>query len=176
MQGFDPIRHILEHVPAEENELTYFEKQVQFLLPIFAICGTCSNLFIYMGKIFSGFSAESFFCLTKNSGIHPFTCELGRNLLLFYTRSRWKNLSHLDILGLFLVFNAILNTNLAFFCWFTAPSFGDLCRRGGLTLAIVWFRNKGSFFWSIALSVRNLVTGCTNRLVRKLVTVVRNDS
>lgn len=26
-EDFDPIRHVLEHVPSEENELTYFEKQ-----------------------------------------------------------------------------------------------------------------------------------------------------
>jgi hypothetical protein len=28
VQDFDPVRHILEHVPSEENELTYFEEQV----------------------------------------------------------------------------------------------------------------------------------------------------
>ncbi|KAG6789117.1 hypothetical protein POTOM_005206 [Populus tomentosa] len=27
VQDFDPVRHILEHVPSEENELTYFEEQ-----------------------------------------------------------------------------------------------------------------------------------------------------
>jgi len=31
MQDFDPIKHILEHVPADEGELTYFEKQVWFM-------------------------------------------------------------------------------------------------------------------------------------------------
>lgn len=31
LQDFDPIRHVLEHVPVEENELTYFEKQVWFM-------------------------------------------------------------------------------------------------------------------------------------------------
>jgi len=31
MQDFDPIKHILERVPADENELTYFEKQVWFM-------------------------------------------------------------------------------------------------------------------------------------------------
>ncbi|KAK7262226.1 hypothetical protein RJT34_29789 [Clitoria ternatea] len=31
-EGFDPIRHVLEHVPADENELTYFEKQAALRL------------------------------------------------------------------------------------------------------------------------------------------------
>ncbi|XP_027345196.1 syndetin isoform X2 [Abrus precatorius] len=31
-EDFDPIRHVLEHVPAEENELTYFEKQAALRL------------------------------------------------------------------------------------------------------------------------------------------------
>lgn len=28
MQDFDPVSHILEHIPPEENDLEYFEKQV----------------------------------------------------------------------------------------------------------------------------------------------------
>ncbi|KAG4385389.1 hypothetical protein GLYMA_12G083200v4 [Glycine max] len=32
LQDFDPIRHVLEHVPVEENELTYFEKQAALRL------------------------------------------------------------------------------------------------------------------------------------------------
>lgn len=28
VQDFDPINHMLEHIPSEENELEYFEKQV----------------------------------------------------------------------------------------------------------------------------------------------------
>ncbi|RZB74924.1 Syndetin isoform B [Glycine soja] len=32
MEDFDPIRHVLEHVPVEENELTYFEKQAALRL------------------------------------------------------------------------------------------------------------------------------------------------
>lgn len=32
MQDFDPIRHILEHIPSEENDAGYFEKQVFLLL------------------------------------------------------------------------------------------------------------------------------------------------
>ncbi|KAG4385387.1 hypothetical protein GLYMA_12G083200v4 [Glycine max] len=31
-EDFDPIRHVLEHVPVEENELTYFEKQAALRL------------------------------------------------------------------------------------------------------------------------------------------------
>ncbi|XP_014493837.1 syndetin isoform X1 [Vigna radiata var. radiata] len=31
-EDFDPIKHILEHVPADENELTYFEKQAALRL------------------------------------------------------------------------------------------------------------------------------------------------
>ncbi|CAJ1979207.1 unnamed protein product [Sphenostylis stenocarpa] len=31
-EDFDPIKHVLEHVPAEENELTYFEKQASLRL------------------------------------------------------------------------------------------------------------------------------------------------
>ncbi|RDX80237.1 Syndetin, partial [Mucuna pruriens] len=31
-EDFDPIRHVLEHIPAEENELTYFEKQAALRL------------------------------------------------------------------------------------------------------------------------------------------------
>ncbi|TKY67135.1 Syndetin protein [Spatholobus suberectus] len=31
-EDFDPIRHVLEHVPAEDNELTYFEKQAALRL------------------------------------------------------------------------------------------------------------------------------------------------
>lgn len=34
MQDFDPIRHVLEHVPSEENELSYFEKQVLMSLSL----------------------------------------------------------------------------------------------------------------------------------------------
>ena len=44
MQDFDPIRHVLEHVPAEDNELTYFEKQVQLMFPNLAISGACFTL------------------------------------------------------------------------------------------------------------------------------------
>ncbi|CAK7332113.1 unnamed protein product [Dovyalis caffra] len=32
VQDFDPIRHILEHLPSEENELTYFEEQATLRL------------------------------------------------------------------------------------------------------------------------------------------------
>lgn len=42
MQDFDPIRHVLEHVPAEENELSYFEKQVLFMFLNLAISGKWS--------------------------------------------------------------------------------------------------------------------------------------
>ncbi|XP_020215445.1 syndetin isoform X1 [Cajanus cajan] len=31
-EDFDPVRHVLEHIPAEENELTYFEKQAALRL------------------------------------------------------------------------------------------------------------------------------------------------
>ena len=30
MQEFDPVRHVLEHVPPEESDVAYFEKQVIF--------------------------------------------------------------------------------------------------------------------------------------------------
>jgi len=30
LQDFDPVRHILEHIPSDENDLTFFEKQVLF--------------------------------------------------------------------------------------------------------------------------------------------------
>lgn len=29
IKDFDPVKHILEHIPSEENELEYFEKQVR---------------------------------------------------------------------------------------------------------------------------------------------------
>ncbi|KAK7277138.1 hypothetical protein RIF29_18288 [Crotalaria pallida] len=32
IEGFDPIRHVLELVPTDENELTYFEKQAALRL------------------------------------------------------------------------------------------------------------------------------------------------
>lgn len=31
-EDFDPIKHVLEHIPAEENELSYFEKQATLRL------------------------------------------------------------------------------------------------------------------------------------------------
>ena len=31
-EDFDPVRLVLEHVPAEENELAYFEKQATLRL------------------------------------------------------------------------------------------------------------------------------------------------
>lgn len=44
MQDFDPIRHVLEHVPSEENELAYFEKQV---LPLMFLSLAINGKYIY---------------------------------------------------------------------------------------------------------------------------------
>lgn len=44
MQDFDPIRHVLEHVPSEENELTYFEKQV---LPLMFLSLAINGKYLY---------------------------------------------------------------------------------------------------------------------------------
>lgn len=46
MQDFDPIKHVLEHIPAEENELSYFEKQVLFILLNIHVSGKCLNSYI----------------------------------------------------------------------------------------------------------------------------------
>jgi len=49
MQDFDPIRHVLEHVPSEENELTYFEKQVLPLMFLsLAINGKYLFILLYL--------------------------------------------------------------------------------------------------------------------------------
>ena len=32
MQDFDPVRHVLENIPSEENDVAYFEEKV--VLPI----------------------------------------------------------------------------------------------------------------------------------------------
>jgi hypothetical protein len=45
MQDFDPVRHVLEHVSSEENELLYFEKQVPMFL-IHAINVICFYSYI----------------------------------------------------------------------------------------------------------------------------------
>ena len=36
-QEFDPVRHILEQIPSEENEPAYFEEQVSFFIDLFLL-------------------------------------------------------------------------------------------------------------------------------------------
>jgi hypothetical protein len=48
VQDFDPVRHILEHVPSEENELMYFEEQVllsrKIELIFYSVCMYCHDV------------------------------------------------------------------------------------------------------------------------------------
>lgn len=43
MQDFDPVRHVLEHIPLDENELEYFEKQVFFLIIAYSDDFECND-------------------------------------------------------------------------------------------------------------------------------------
>ena len=38
LQDFDPVEYVLEHAPAEENELAHFEEQVEFLFFFLVFC------------------------------------------------------------------------------------------------------------------------------------------
>jgi len=56
MQDFDPIRHVLEHVPSEENELAYFEKQVlQLMFLSLAINGKYLYSYIWIWNVLCRF-------------------------------------------------------------------------------------------------------------------------
>lgn len=59
LQDFDPVRHVLEHIPSDENDLAYFEKEVLFLFLVFSSSGyilhsaycsacMCTDMYPYM--------------------------------------------------------------------------------------------------------------------------------
>jgi hypothetical protein len=59
LQDFDPVRHVLEHIPSDENDLAYLEKEVLFLFLIFSSSGRilhsascseymCKDMFLYI--------------------------------------------------------------------------------------------------------------------------------